>query len=362
MKTELMQRILQRFLPKLEEVPLAFYESRRQLAAVSVFWSVVSFFGLCAAVIYYFLDYLYSASLSLGLGLVSLACLSHLLRTRNIQIPQYLAGFLLLPSAWALVATGGLWGTGNLWVLLYPVMLIAGLGMHFGLVYSLILYAGVLIIFLVPAEIAGWYHYDLLSKFQYSIVLLCITFFSWWAEFSRMRMQAELTDLARRMEISALQDILTGLGNRRDFYGRYEQEYARVARRDSPLSLCMCDIDAFRQFNEENGNECGDVALKYIAQILQNTLRKQDTVFYWGGGTFLVLLPEMNIEGTRIVAERLRYAVESQPLVYEGGLFSLTLSFGVRECDFSAPVDANVLAVDRKLYQAKQLGRNCVFG
>ncbi len=326
------------------------------------FGASLPLFSLCAAGVYYFIGRGWSSLLCLGLGIAGVFCLFHLFRTRTLFVSRCLAGIILIPAAWALVASGGLWGIGTLWILLYPVMFVSGLGLYLGLAYTVVLYIGVLAVFWIPLTVGGAVAYDGITQFQYAVILLCVAFFSCLMEFLRFRTQTELMDLARRMEVSALQDLLTGLGNRRDFYGRYEQEKARLARKGTVLSLCMCDIDAFRQFNEDYGSECGDIALKYVAQTLQTALRKQDTVFYWGGGTFLVMLPEMNVDGTRIVAERLRYAVESQPLVYEGRLFGLTLSFGVHECDFAVPVDQNVLAADRKLYQAKNLGRNCVFG
>ena len=362
MKTTLFQTVLQKFLPRLEDVPLDFYEMRRRQGTVSAFWGVVVLFSLLAAIVHSSLGQLLVALLSLGLCGIGIVTLYVIIRMRNILIAQCLAGILFLPTAWYFIATGGVNGMGPLWVLLYPVMFIIGLGLRFGMTYSLLLFVGVVIFGFVSSDIDGWLHYDDVNKYQYLVILSCVTVFSLWSELSRARTQEDLVDLARRMEISALQDMLTGLGNRRDFYGRYDQELARVARKDSPMSLCMCDIDFFREFNEKNGSECGDVALKYVATTLQNALRKQDVIFRWGGEEFLILLPEMNIEGARIVAERLRRIIESQPLVYEGRIFSLTLSFGVQECDFVMSVDQNVLAADRKLCQAKNLGRNCVSG
>jgi len=175
---------------------------------------------------------------------------------------------------------------------------------------------------------------------------------------------AELTAVTRslvlleRLREMAETDALTGLANRRRCVERIEHELARAKRTSRPLCLMICDVDHFKAVNDTHGHNAGDEVLRAVAKELEARVRTVDLVGRWGGEEFVVVLPEAPLAGGRLVAERLRRAVES--LTFAGPLEGVTISAGVVECDPALPLDALVQRADECLYEAKAKGRNRV--
>ncbi|MFP4039968.1 MAG: diguanylate cyclase [Desulfosudaceae bacterium] len=161
-------------------------------------------------------------------------------------------------------------------------------------------------------------------------------------------------------------DELTGLYNRRYFFERFEREIYRSRRYRRTISLLMVDIDHFKEYNDTFGHLRGDRALKSLAGIFLDNLRKIDVVARYGGEEFLVLLPETRKEDALVVGEKLRRAVEEFNFnegVKETSPSRLTITVGVT----SVPDEANepLLALDiadKALYLGKAQGRNQVCG
>jgi len=175
---------------------------------------------------------------------------------------------------------------------------------------------------------------------------------------------AELTAVARsmvlleRMREMAETDALTGLANRRRCVERMEHELARSQRTARPLCLVICDVDHFKAVNDTHGHNAGDDVLRAIAKELEARVRNVDLVGRWGGEEFVLVLPEAPLPGGRLVAERLRRAIES--LTIEGPVEGVTISAGVVECDPALPLEVLVQRADECLYEAKEKGRNRV--
>jgi diguanylate cyclase (GGDEF)-like protein len=154
-------------------------------------------------------------------------------------------------------------------------------------------------------------------------------------------------------------DGLTGLNNHRTFQERLQQEIERARRFDTPLSLLMIDIDRFKKFNDTYGHTNGDEVLKIIARILKDNVRSIDFVARYGGEEFAVILPQVDLEGALVVAERIRRSAENYELVFNGHKERVTLSIGVA----TYPDDASnreqlIDHADKALYLAKRTGRN----
>ena len=174
-------------------------------------------------------------------------------------------------------------------------------------------------------------------------------------------------------------DELTGLLNRRAFYQRFEQELDRTMRTNRPLSVVIIDVDYFKHFNDTYGHLTGDKVLRALANLLQTQVRRSDVVCRFGGEEFVFLLPETSeteafelVDRIRqLVAEKLEIQSEDeQPL-------HVTMSAGITTTLPTIPaVDGAFLTAellqekiktlleqaDSRLYQAKNLGRNCVVG
>lgn len=154
-------------------------------------------------------------------------------------------------------------------------------------------------------------------------------------------------------------DHLTGLANCRAFFEAAEIELARWRRSPRPLSLIVFDADHFKRVNDTYGHPAGDVVLRRLADTLMATFRDVDVVARIGGEEFAVLLPSTDLSGAMAVADRLRHAIESQPVEVDGVRIRSTLSGGVATMDDGiAGLDALMKRADQALYAAKAGGRN----
>ena len=173
--------------------------------------------------------------------------------------------------------------------------------------------------------------------------------------------QLKLRHIAER-ELAELAstDGLTGLANRRRLDQVFQQEWSRGMRSGKPLSLLMIDVDHFKAFNDRHGHHGGDVALRSVAQTLAAAIRRQgDLAARYGGEEFLVVLPETDLQGARVIAEKIRTAIEGLP-PYAGDKHPVTVSIGIasrlpRASDRQAQLFTDA---DNALYRAKHSGRN----
>lgn len=158
-------------------------------------------------------------------------------------------------------------------------------------------------------------------------------------------------------------DGLTGLCNRRAFNESLAREVGRSARYGRPLSVVMLDIDHFKSINDSYGHLAGDAALRQLGAVLRANLRREDIVGRLGGEEFSVILPEIDLAGARLVADKVRRLVASQGFQYEGAAMKLTVSAGVvaREAHEHDPEEL-MRRGDALLYAAKRGGRNRTMG
>jgi diguanylate cyclase (GGDEF)-like protein len=164
--------------------------------------------------------------------------------------------------------------------------------------------------------------------------------------------------LFAQMQEQALTDSLTGCYNRRAFELQLDRDLHMAIRMRQPLSLIMLDLDNFKHINDQAGHEAGDVALRLLADNLRAELRSVDTAARYGGDEFVIILPQANIDGAMLVAERLRNRVEQMEVP---GFGKVTSSFGVATFPNHASCrDTLVVAADRALYNSKKAGRNRV--
>jgi diguanylate cyclase (GGDEF)-like protein len=160
----------------------------------------------------------------------------------------------------------------------------------------------------------------------------------------------------------AVRDGLTGLYNRRAFNELLVSAIANEDRRDNgQLALVILDLDHFKKLNDTFGHPAGDAALRSVARLLAQHLRKGDHAARYGGEEFVVIFPGANRDRGVHGAERLRLAVAKHRLVFEGARIPLGASFGVAiwPTDGKEPDDL-LASADRALYAAKQAGRNRV--
>lgn len=157
-------------------------------------------------------------------------------------------------------------------------------------------------------------------------------------------------------------DGLTRAHNRRFFEQQLAREVFRAARYVRPLGLVVFDIDHFKRINDSRGHLGGDEVLRQLAAIVMQHVRREDVFARTGGEEFAVLVPEGTLEGTALLAERLRATVAESPFATDGEPLVVTCSFGVASLvpDATTLPQALYERADIALYAAKGAGRNCV--
>lgn len=159
-------------------------------------------------------------------------------------------------------------------------------------------------------------------------------------------------------------DGLTGIANRRHFDGVLLREWRRAMRQGEEISVLMCDIDFFKQYNDTFGHQSGDECLRQIAQTLSQTMdRGGDLLARFGGEEFIAVLPGTSLSGASFVAEQMRKAIIQLNIAHPGAAFGqVTASFGVASAVAMPETNPQDLvgAADLALYKAKHRGRNRV--
>ncbi len=166
-----------------------------------------------------------------------------------------------------------------------------------------------------------------------------------------------------RMQRLAAVDPLTGAFNRRFGMRRLHEECAKAARLQQPVTTLMFDIDHFKRVNDTYGHLVGDRVLVQVVGRAREVLRESDILIRYGGEEFVAVLPAVDREAGRRVAERLREAVAGQEVEYDDGTFQVTISVGVATFHpdgSQIDEDAVLKRADDALYAAKESGRNRV--
>jgi diguanylate cyclase (GGDEF)-like protein len=186
-----------------------------------------------------------------------------------------------------------------------------------------------------------------------AIPLVALGVISIYFRFSSMEVERSMEDLA-------MTDSLTKLPNRRRMRELLENERVRSARSGHAFGVVLGDIDGFKQINDTRGHDAGDYVLVEVATVLRRVLRAQDMVARWGGEEFLFLLPETDLHGAGVVAEKIRVAVEQTELTFAGRKIRIAMTFGVAACTKSITVQDCIQRADRALYGGKERGKNRV--
>lgn len=167
----------------------------------------------------------------------------------------------------------------------------------------------------------------------------------------------------RRLESLSIMDGLTGIANRRYFDDFLLAEWLRAKREGGNIGLIMLDIDHFKAFNDHYGHLQGDRCLVKVAEFLREQARRpRDLVARFGGEEFAVVLPTIQLEGMKVVAERIQAAITSLAISHDASETSsiLTASMGLAWAEPSTTdtIESLIEAADEALYAAKSGGRN----
>jgi diguanylate cyclase (GGDEF)-like protein len=168
------------------------------------------------------------------------------------------------------------------------------------------------------------------------------------------RLVSELQRLSRH-------DALTGLLNRRAMEEALDGQLQRSRRTSQPFAVMMLDLDHFKRINDQHGHAVGDLALKHVAQLLQQAMRATDSLARFGGEEFIVLMPNAALSQAEPVAEELRRLLAGSPLMHDASDVTLSVSVGVAQWRDAEDDASRLLSrADAALFQAKVQGRNRV--
>lgn len=181
----------------------------------------------------------------------------------------------------------------------------------------------------------------------------------------RKKAEDKILQLQEELHALSYRDSLTNLANRRMFDTLFEVEWAKARATRHPLSLVLIDIDFFKQYNDHYGHPQGDECLRHVARVLDTVgQRARDLCVRLGGEEFALLLPETDEATAFMIASRCRKLLSREAIPHPESAVAdvVTVSMGVATI-VPGPRDhpAGLMAqADRRLYQAKAAGRNCI--
>lgn len=167
----------------------------------------------------------------------------------------------------------------------------------------------------------------------------------------------ERVELEEELKRIATTDKLTGAYNRARFDELIAFEMERARRFKHALSVLILDLDNFKYVNDTFGHLAGDHALKTVAEIMRGHMRKINHLVRWGGDEFVVIPLETDINGARMLSERLREAIEAFEFDKR---WKITASFGIAQFRIDDTADSFLARADEALFRAKRCGGNCI--
>lgn len=288
---------------------------------------------------------------------------SHLiLRSKRIINPYKFSANLVTSSLMLLmvylVYTGGVNGTGPLWIYIVPPVALFFGGMRKGTrnIGLFVLVISTLMFYPNDEWIGTSYTYEFKSRLIYSFLTVSCLFAFY--EYVRQNSFHRIQEMSQKFEKQAMRDPLSGLLNRRGMRESLQQEFDRCKRYNNNLTVMMCDIDHFKVVNDQYGHDKGDEIIKSLATMLKAGLRKQDSLARWGGEEYLFLLPETSGHQAMQLAEKLRTKIEKTQYQQNDKTFSITISIGLHQITATDSINQAITKADTNLYKAKEQGRN----
>ena len=310
----------------------------------------------------------FNEQLTLGIVLLSSATLFGLckgvllhskLKNNHIIAPTLLV-LCLLSLMLYLVIFGGVAGTGPLWIFVLPPVAMFFAGVFWGVITVGLFIALCAVILFTPGDALLIASYTHEFKVRLLLSFATVTFLSAFYEHSRQTSFIIIRDISEKFERQALYDALTNLPNRRGIQKFIDHEINRAKRQQEQLTLILCDIDRFKQVNDNYGHDGGDIALKHVADLFKEVIREQDGVARWGGEEFLFVLPTTNESNGVVLAEKIRETLQATPVQIKNTSLTVTASFGVAQIHLENGLNNALSLADKALYRAKEKGRNKV--
>ena len=164
----------------------------------------------------------------------------------------------------------------------------------------------------------------------------------------------------QKIEEKAIRDELTGLVNRRQLVEELNAAVMQSNAQGSSFCLAIIDVDHFKDINDRHGHLIGDLILREFADVARNSIRDSDILGRYGGDEFMQILPDTELKGAVMHAERLRVHAHFLNVHNVMPQKSISLSIGVAQYRGGETADSLIERADAGLYRAKERGRNRV--
>lgn len=175
----------------------------------------------------------------------------------------------------------------------------------------------------------------------------------------------QLNELNKNLQSLSVIDPLSGLYNRRHFSEIMQNTFDDYKRKilngvNTNFSVCVSDIDLFKNVNDSYGHLTGDDIIKHVGNIIKNKIRDTDIAFRYGGDEFVILFHGIDKKDAWEIAERLNNAIMETPMICSGGKINITISMGISSIDEAIDVNDLLDKADKRLYLSKRNGRNMI--
>ena len=271
----------------------------------------------------------------------------------------WLFGVFGFAVAFFLVWTGGVDGTGPLWLCVLPIIATMGLPLRSSLIYNCILIVFILALLRTPLQNFAPYSYSIPFRVSIPVSLMFVIICNYATEIAWYNTHKKLVVASRKLQTSALTDPLTGAYNRRAL----ELHFGGINEKRPGLAFAMLDLDFFKKVNDNYGHDVGDKALSHVVKITRENIPSDAHLYRWGGEEFLLVLKTSNPNELEKDLERLREKIENAPLVFAEGLhatINITVSIGGVYPNQDLTIGECINLADVHLYEAKEKGRNRV--
>lgn len=329
-----------------------FSEDIRRIFIINLFASVGILFTLPLGLVS-----LFEGKVTLGICLLFIALLYamnhvYLRYTHNYALSGNFVIYPLYILMIYLVYTGGVSGTGHVWIYCVPAVSLFLHGMKRGMIELALFTIALIITMFFTNNHFAEFGYDPTLKSRILFSFIVVVFLSGIYEYSMSRFNEELKETSAKLKLVAYKDSLTELLNRRGMLQRLE------ASSYSSFHLLLADVDFFKSINDEYGHDAGDYALSQLAKIIEESLSESDLAARWGGEEFLIAVCDCSDLEAFALAESIRKRVEKYEFAYLDHKFQMTMSFGVATMNETTSLREAITLADNYLYSAKRSGRN----
>ena len=255
--------------------------------------------------------------------------------------------------------TGGVEGTGILWLYIPPIIAAIVLPSRSILIFYCILMAIMIALLHTPLQHFMFYTYSTPFRICIPISLLFAMICSYVTEIAWHNTHKKLVTASKKLQSSAITDPLTEIYNRRAL----EMHFGKMNTKQLGLAFAMIDLDFFKRINDSYGHDVGDKTLSHVVRLTRQSIPDDASLYRWGGEEFLLVLRTGNPDDVRNELERLRKQIENNPLIFADGLhaiINITVSIGGIFPNQDLTIEECIRLADVNLYEAKESGRNRV--